>query len=97
DKVFDLNDERVRTACAYHTTGSPDMNLVDKLVYLADLIEPERDFPQVELLRGGATENIDATILISIDNTVRYLLDRNRPIDPRVIELYNGLTREWMW
>lgn len=95
DREFQLNDERIRTACAYHTTGSPDMNLVDKLVYLADLIEPERDFPSVEILRAGAMENIDATILVSIDNTIRYLLDKNRPIDPRVVDLYNHLTREY--
>ncbi len=93
DEVFGLPDGRLRTACAYHTTGSPHMSLTDKLVFLADLIEPKRDFPSVEVLREYAFEDVDGAMMMAIDGTLRYLLETRKHIDPRVIELYNVLLR----
>jgi len=93
NKKFNLNDNQIRTACAYHTTGAPNMNLIDKLVFLADMLEPERDFPTVETLRAMVTIDIDKTMLLAVDNTLRFLLTRRKPIDPRVIDLYNALVR----
>jgi predicted HD superfamily hydrolase involved in NAD metabolism len=93
-KKFGIDDDRIRTACAYHTTGSPHMNLTDKIVFLADLIEPERDFPMVDVIRQMAYIDINNAMLISVDNTMRYLLTRMKPIDPRVLLLYNVLIKE---
>jgi predicted HD superfamily hydrolase involved in NAD metabolism len=90
-KKFDFQDEQIRTACAYHTTGHPDMNLVDKLVFLADLTEPERDFPLVETLRQVVMVSVNKAMLLAIDGTLQYLLARKRLIDPRVLLLYNVL------
>lgn len=88
-----FSDERIRTACAYHTTGSPDMTLADKIVYLADLIEPEREFPSVDEIRRLAFNvAMDNAMLFAVVHTVQYLMERHKPIDPRVIELYNVLT-----
>lgn len=88
---FKFHDEQIRTACAYHTTGSPEMNLADKLVFLADLIEPARDFPLVGTLRQLATIDVDKAMLLAIDGTLRYLLTEKKMVDPRVILLYNRL------
>lgn len=93
-KKFGIDDDRIRTACAYHTTGSPYMNLTDKIVFLADLIEPERNFPMVDVIRKMAYVDINQAMLISVDNTMRYLLTRLKPIDPRVLLLYNVLIKE---
>jgi predicted HD superfamily hydrolase involved in NAD metabolism len=90
-RKFGFEDERIRTACAYHTTGSPDMNLTDKLLFLADLIEPERDFPLVGTLRQLAFIDVDKAMLLAIDGTLRYLLTQKKMVDPRVILLYNRL------
>lgn len=94
NEKFALNDEQIRTACTYHTTGSPDMNLLDKLLFIADLIEPERDFPLVDALREMALVDVDQTMLLAIDGTLRYLLSQRKLIDPRVILLYNVLLKE---
>ncbi len=90
-KKFGLDDPQIRTACAYHTTGSPQMNLVDKLLFLADLIEPAREFPLVGTLRELAFVHIDKAMLLAIDGTLRHLLTKHKMIDPRVILLYNVL------
>ncbi|MFP4321568.1 MAG: bis(5'-nucleosyl)-tetraphosphatase (symmetrical) YqeK [Anaerolineales bacterium] len=93
DAEFGLHDGRLRTACAYHTSGSPQMSLTDKIVFLADLIEPKRDFPSVAALRERAFEDLDSALLMAVQGTVRYLLDERQHIDPRVIELHNVLLR----
>jgi predicted HD superfamily hydrolase involved in NAD metabolism len=91
---FGFEDDRIRTACTYHTTGSPDMSLTDKIVYLADLIEPGRDFPSVGEIRHLAFQvDLDQAMLFSVVHTVRYLMQHEKPIDPRMIELYNVLLK----
>ena len=49
---FGINDEDIISAIKYHTTGKEDMNLIEKIIYIADLIEEDRDFPGVEELRN---------------------------------------------
>lgn len=88
---FGLHDDRLRTACLYHTAGSDHMNLIDKLVYLADKTEPARDFPGVDKIREAMFENIDWALWLFIDGNIRYLLDRMKTIDPRSIDFYNTL------
>lgn len=90
-KKFTLHDDCIRTACTYHTTGSPHMKLTDKLFFLADLIEPGRDFPMVDLIREMAWVDVDKAMLLAIDGTLRYLLSKKAQIDPRVLLLYNEL------
>jgi predicted HD superfamily hydrolase involved in NAD metabolism len=90
--TFHLHDERLQTACAYHTTGAVDMNLTDKIVFLGDAIEEAtRDYPGVEELRQLALTDLDAAILRYVDNTLAYLIERQQTIDPRVVELRNQL------
>ena len=91
---FGLDDHVIRSACAYHTTGSPEMSLPDKLLFLADLIEPVRSFPLVDQIRALAKIDVDQAMLLAVDGTLRYLLSSKRIIDPRIILLYNQLVRE---
>lgn len=94
NKQFQLHDDIIRTACTYHTVGNPAMTLTDKLFFLADLIEPERDFPMVDVLRDLAMTDVDRAMLVAVDGTLRYLLSRKKVIDPRVLLLYNALITE---
>ena len=57
-ELFGISD-RVYEAIYWHTTGKPDMSLLEKIVYLADIIEPGRDFPGVDHLRELSYENLD--------------------------------------
>ena len=57
---------RVYDAIRWHTTGRPDMTMLEKIIYLADYIEPTRDFPGVEPLRALAYEDIDAAMALGL-------------------------------
>lgn len=88
---FGFEDEQIRSACTYHTCGAAGMNTVDKIVFLADKIEKGRDYPGVDVIRALAQYDLDAALLhFTADNLV-YLVDKRRPIDPRMLELYNLL------
>lgn len=63
--------DAVYEAIRWHTTGKPDMNLLEKIVYLADYIEPTRDFPGIDELRRLAYEDLDAAVLLGLQMTVR--------------------------
>ena len=90
---FNLADERLRTACANHTTGSAHMNVIDKLVFLADKMEPDRDFPGVGEIRDLAQSSLDEAIILFLDGSIRYLLDKRAIIAVEVLEFYNLLIR----
>ncbi|MBQ9662492.1 MAG: bis(5'-nucleosyl)-tetraphosphatase (symmetrical) YqeK [Oscillospiraceae bacterium] len=62
--------DAVYEAIRWHTTGKPDMTLLEKIIYLADYIEPSRDFPGVEELRELAYEDLDRALLLGLRMTV---------------------------
>ena len=64
--VFGVSDA-VYDAIRWHTTGKPDMTLLEKIIYMADYVEPTRDFPGVEKLRALAHEDIDAAMALGLE------------------------------
>ena len=62
--------DAVVSAIRWHTTGKPDMTLLDKIIYLADYIEPTRDFPGVKELRRLAYEDIDRAMRLGLQMSV---------------------------
>ncbi len=80
-RVFGENDAVV-SAIASHTTGKPAMNLLEKIIYVADYMEPNRDFPGVERLRQLAAEDIDKALLLGLTMTVSLLREQKRDISP---------------
>ena len=67
--LFGIPD-MIYEAIRWHTTGKPDMTLLEKIIYLADYIEPTRDFPGVEALRELAYEDLDACMLLGLKMSV---------------------------
>lgn len=86
------DDTEVLAAIRYHSTGTADMTETAKIVFLADLIEPGRDFEGVETIREASWEDLDKGMLLSYDNTIRYLLEDGLLIHPDAIAGYNRLT-----
>ena len=62
--------DAIYEAIRWHTTGKPDMSLLEKIIYLADYIEPTRDFPGVDQLRELAYEDLDRALLLGLQMTV---------------------------
>ncbi|WP_270180597.1 bis(5'-nucleosyl)-tetraphosphatase (symmetrical) YqeK [Alkalihalobacillus sp. CinArs1] len=92
-KEIGIKDGEILDAIHYHTSGRPNMTLIEKCVFLADYIEPGRKFPGVEEVRELATVDLDQAIVQSIKNTVNFLMKKNQPVYPATFETYNDLVR----
>lgn len=87
---FGITDPEILLAIESHTVGRPKMSELEKVVYLADHIETDRDYPGVDRVRKLALTDMDQAILASTGNMIKHLLDLNLPIFEGTIE-----TRNW--
>ena len=75
-KKYDIEEEEILDAIRWHTTGRPQMTLLDKIVYIADYIEPKRDkAPNLAVIRQMAFTNLDDALLKILTDTLGYLGD----------------------
>ncbi len=88
---YGITDEKILHAIAVHTTGVPDMNLLDEILFVADYIEPGRkDAPYLDKLRDQAARDLDGTVYRILRDTVDYLNSRtDQSMDPTTIQAYN--------
>lgn len=89
-EAFSVTDSSILQAIARHTVGASNMTLLDKIVYVADYIEPGRHFPGVEEARRLASENLDKAVAFETANTLAYLASKGFPIYPQTLETYNA-------
>ncbi|MFR4582030.1 bis(5'-nucleosyl)-tetraphosphatase (symmetrical) YqeK [Clostridium cadaveris] len=89
-----IEDNEILNAAAFHTTGKANMTLLEKIVYIADYIEPNRDFPGVKKLREITFHNLDKGVLQGFDNTIKFVIDRKEILHLKTIEARNYLLQE---
>ncbi|WML35680.1 bis(5'-nucleosyl)-tetraphosphatase (symmetrical) YqeK [Clostridium sp. OS1-26] len=89
NEIMGISDEEILNAISYHTTGRKNMSMLDKIIYIADYIEPLRNFPGVEELRNIAFKDIDKSLLKSFDNTIKFVIDRGQLLHFDTIEARN--------
>ena len=77
-RIFGENDAVV-SAIDYHTTGRANMTPLEKIIYIADYMEPNRDFPGVDRLREAVWRDLDEGVLLGIDMTLEQLAQKNQP------------------
>lgn len=77
--VFGVDDE-IYTAIYWHTTGHADMTKLEKIMYLADYIEPNRDFPGLDKLRKVCYESLEAGMEMGLSMTVEEMEQRGNPV-----------------
>lgn len=92
-RIFGEN-EAVVSAIRHHTTGKADMNLLEKIIYVADYMEPNRNFPGVEKLRELAFSDIDAALKLGLEMTITMLSEQGREISPESLEALAWLNRK---
>lgn len=90
---YEVRSEQVLDAIAVHTMGRPGMALLEKIIFLADYIEPGRNFPEVEEIRLAAEDDLEKALLLAMDSTLKYILKKNRLIHPDTIATRNWLLR----
>lgn len=91
---YNINDEDILNAIIYHTTGHPNMTLLEKIVFIGDYIEAGRkDIPGLKNIRAMAFKNIDQAVYMTLNNTLNYLEDQLKlgkqvEIDPMTKKAY---------
>ncbi|MCI9512085.1 MAG: nicotinate (nicotinamide) nucleotide adenylyltransferase [Oscillibacter sp.] len=83
--VFGVDDE-IYSAIRWHTTGHANMTLLEKIIYLADYIEPSRDFPGVDRLRKVCYEDLDRGLLTGLEMTIEEMQGMGDPVHHATLE-----------
>ena len=78
-------------AIFWHTTGKADMALLEKILYIADYMEPTRDFPGVERLRELAYQDLDAAVCLGCEMSIQEMEERGLPVHPNTVK-----ARDWI-
>jgi predicted HD superfamily hydrolase involved in NAD metabolism len=92
-REFGMCDREVLGAIARHTVAVPNMTDLEKILYLADTIEPSRKFEGREVLESAAFRSLDEGLFLSVQESLKYLMLRHVPIAQETIQLYNQLVR----
>ena len=93
--LYEVEDEEILHAISVHTTGAPAMNTLDKIVFIADYIEPKRDkAANLKEIRKTAFEDLDEALKMILCDTIHYLngSKNDKNIDPMTLETYHYYT-----
>lgn len=89
ESKYHITDDEIQHAITVHTTGCKKMNLLDKILFVADYIEPGRkSIPQLNDIRYEAFHSIDHAVMLIMESTINYLKESNKIIDKTTIETY---------
>lgn len=95
---YGIGDEDILNAVRYHTTGRPGMSMLEKIIFIADYIEPGRDHSaRLPELRRLAFQDLDLTLVEILKDTLSYLEGSENEIDPmtqRTYEYYKKILEE---
>ena len=90
ERIFGENSRVVSAICS-HTTGKANMNTLEKIVYVADYMEPNRDFPGVERLRALAFTDLTAALKLGLEMTLEHLKNQGCEVSPQSAEALDYL------
>ena len=85
ERIFGENENVVGAIC-HHTTGRADMTLLEKIIYIADYVERNRDFPGVEEMRAMAYTDLDRAVLMGLQSAVAHVKRQGQGLAPATIE-----------
>lgn len=89
NEKYDIKDKDILFSIAYHTTGRPEMSTLEKIIYIADFIEPNRDLlPEMDVIRKEAYTDLDLCLLHILHNCVHYLNKKGAVIDTITEQTY---------
>jgi predicted HD superfamily hydrolase involved in NAD metabolism len=88
---FGVTDPDILSSIRYHTTGAAHMSPLAMVIYLADLVEPNRDFPGVDTMREEVKKGLENGMRKAYAHTMEYLLDQEMLIHPDCLAGYNEL------
>jgi predicted HD superfamily hydrolase involved in NAD metabolism len=90
-RLYGIEDEEILSAITYHTTGKPDMTPLEKIIFMADLTEPTRDFPDLPQIREIVKTDFELALLLTIDHTLMAVIEKGQLLHPRSVAARNFL------
>lgn len=81
ERDYNIQDRDLLNAVSYHTTGRANMSDLEKIIYLADAIEPNRNYPCVDKIREAAYQDLDKACLLLLEHTINYIKSKNSYLD----------------
>lgn len=87
-EIFGVQNDDIINAVRYHTTGRPEMSVLEKIIFIADFIEPTRDYEGVEEIRKYAYQDLDTACIVALDFTIRTLKNEDKIINAQTIEAF---------
>ena len=94
-ELYGVNDAVIAQAIWRHTVGGANMTALDKIIYYADMIEPSRDYPEVEHLRELArTASLDEMMLVGLTESILFVAQKGGLIHPDTVTARNELLLE---
>lgn len=90
---YKIDDEEILEAIRCHTVGKENMSLLDKIIYVADMIEPMRCFDGVDELRKTAYNDINAAVIMAMKKSIILNAEKNEIIHPDTISAWNYIMR----
>ncbi len=91
EHTFGITDKAILNAVRYHTSGRENMSNIEKLIYLADLLEKDRAFGGVEELRELFKKDADKCLLAALEHQIKYLESQKKPVYPLTGRAYEYL------
>lgn len=88
---FGIHDEEIKRAVMLHTTGDKDMTVLDKIIFLADYIEPNRNFEGVEDLRKASSSDLDGAVIMALDQTINYVIKKHQLLYMKTVIARNDM------
>ncbi len=92
--VMGIKDEEVVDAIRYHTTARADMPLLSKILYLADFTSADRDYEDVDVIRGLVDESLDSAYIYALKYTINDLVENSRAVHEDTLAAYNETVME---
>jgi len=92
-KELGIYDKKIIESIKYHTVGSVNMSVVEKIVYISDKIEDGREYKNIDYLREVSLKNINLCLLEVYKNNIIYIIKRNKSIYSRTFNIWNNICR----
>lgn len=87
--VLEIRDSEIIDAIRYHTTAKANMSPLCKLLYLADFTSADRNYPDVQVMRGLVDESFDKAFVYALQYTIKDLCDQKRAVHLDTLAAYN--------
>lgn len=91
ESEYGINDREILDAVRYHTVAREKMTLLDKIIYVADMTEPNRDFDGVDRLRQESREDIDLAYKNALGRSIIYNISKGNAVHPNTLYAWNEM------